>query len=70
MKTYKEFIHIDNSLIIFNVDWSSPEPTWWIKEPKNDEVIHIPLGITFSRIWGRPVFRLFFFKLLIELAIK
>lgn len=68
-KKHKVILNIDNNRFIFNINLSTTW-TWYVTERKNQEEIHLPVAITFSRIYDQPVFRLLFFKLMIELAIK
>ncbi len=68
-KTFKNLLHIDNSRFILNIHLSSSW-TWYVTESKNQENMRLPLAITFSKVCEQPVFRLLFFKLMIELAIK
>lgn len=70
MDTTKSIIHVDNKRFIFHVVWSKAEWTWYFVERRNEEKVHFPLALMFSRIAGCPVFRIVIFKLMIELAIK
>ena len=67
---HKTVLNINNDYFIAKVSFSSKDWTWYTMENRNEEKIHLPLAITFSRICGFPVFRFILFKLLIELAIK
>ena len=67
---HKTLLNINNDYFIAKVSFSLKDWTWYTMENRNEEKIHLPLAITFSRICGFPVFRFILSKLLIEIAIK
>lgn len=68
-KTFKNLLSINNSRFILNINLANSW-TWCVQEVKNFEKIILPFAITCSKVSDQPVFRLLFFKLMIEMAIK